>query len=245
MNEKNKEMHHSGASQNSSGVSDWYDGFADIQVGHGINIRHRAIWRAAKAAGYRDGMRVLEIGCGIGTVTSLLARHNSKGSILAVDISPRSIEFAKRNLSNRHNTRFLVSDMSDFEGDGLFDFVVLPDVIEHIPLEQHAGLFRTIAKHLAPDGRVLINVPCAQLLEHLHLHDAKVLQVIDQPVHIDRLIATVYQAGLVLVSFTSYGLQFEHTEYHSIVLRSAFKFDRLVRKGKWALRWAELLSRLP
>lgn len=230
--------------KNSSSVSDWYDGFADIQLEHGVNIRHRTILRAAKAAGYRDGMRVLEIGCGIGTVTSLLAKHNSTGPILAVDISPKSIEFAKRNLARRPNVRFLVSDMSDFQHNGSFDFVVLPDVIEHIPLEQHPRLFRTIAKYMSPDGRVLINVPCAQLLEHLHIHDAKVLQVIDQPVHIDRLIGTVYAAGFALVSFASYGLQFAHAEYHSIVLRPAFIMDRLVRKSKWALRLAELLSRI-
>lgn len=245
VNEEEKKAHHSEAIKSATGVSDWYDGFADVQVGYGINIRHRRIWRAAKAAGYRDGMRVLEIGCGIGTVTSLLARHNRTGQILAVDISPRSIAFAKRNLSDRQNVRFLVSDMSAFEHDGKFDFVVLPDVIEHIPLEQHPRLFATIARHLAPDGRVLINVPCAQLLEHLHLHDPKVLQVIDQPVHIDRLIMTVYAAGFALVSFVSYGLQFDHTEYHTIVLRPTFTIDRLVRKSKWALRWAELRSRLP
>jgi len=226
-------------------VSDWYDGFADVQIAHGINIRHRKIMRAAKAAGYRDGMRVLEIGCGIGSVTSLLAKHNHTGSILALDISPRSVQIAKGNLGHRRNVSFLVSDMSDFQHKGKFDFVVLPDVIEHIPLDQHPRLFATIAEHMEPDGRILINVPCAQLLEHLHRHNPQVLQVIDQPVHIDRLMATVYAAGLVLVSFSSYGLQFTDTEYHSIVLRPAYSLDRLARKSKWALRWAELRSRLP
>jgi trans-aconitate 2-methyltransferase len=234
-----------GSVKRSSSVGDWYDGFADIQIEQGINIRHRTILRAAKAAGYRDGMRVLEIGCGIGRVTSLLARQNSTGTILALDISPKSVEFAKRNLAHQPNVRFMVSDMSDFRHDGAFDFVVLPDVIEHIPLDQHPRLFKTIAKHMAPNGRVLIHVPCAQLLEHLQQHDAKVLQVIDQPVHIDGLIRTVYEAGLMLVSFSSHGLQFTHTEYHSIVLRPAFSIDRLVRRSKWALRWAELRSRIP
>ncbi|MBL7946084.1 MAG: methyltransferase domain-containing protein [Flavobacteriales bacterium] len=226
-------------------ISDWYDGFSAHQVKLGINIRHRTILRNARNAGLRDGSRVLEIGCGIGTVTSLLAKAVPNGRILAVDISPKSIEIASQNLRKYGQVEFLVSDMRDFEVTHRYDLVVLPDVIEHIPLVDHARLFATIARHMAPDGRVLINVPNAELLEYLHVHDPSVLQVLDQPVHLDRLITTTYAAGLVLESLTSYGLQFAHVEYHSIVLRPAFSLDGLVRKGKWSLRWAELRSRLP
>lgn len=226
-------------------VSDWYDGFTAHQSKLGINIRHRTILKNAKRAGLKDGMRVLEIGCGIGTVTSLLAKTVPGGRILAVDISPKSIAIAKANLQRYRNVGFLVSDMGDFRSPDRFDFVVLPDVIEHIPVDQHPQLFATIAKHLDPEARVLINVPNAQLLEHLHTHDPGVLQVIDQPIHFDRLMDAIYRAGLVLVSLTSYGLQFAHAEYHSIVLRPAFSFRELKRKDKWSLRWAEFRSRLP
>jgi trans-aconitate 2-methyltransferase len=226
-------------------ISDWYDGFSAHQMKLGINIRHRTILRNARKAGLRDGSRILEIGCGIGTVTSLLAKADPNGRILAVDISPKSISIAAQNLRVHRQVEFLVSDMRDFEVKDRFDMVVLPDVIEHIPLDDHAHLFATIARHLAPDGRVLINVPNAELLEYLHIHDPSVLQVLDQPVHLDRLMTTTYAAGLILESLSSYGLQYAHVEYHSIVLRPAFSFDRLVRKGKWSIRWAELRSRLP
>lgn len=228
-----------------SKVSDWYDGFSAQQSKLGINIRHRTILRNASKAGLRDGMHVLEIGCGIGTVTSLLARAVPSGLIHAVDISPKSIAIAREHLKGRRNVEFIVSDMSDFSSSERYDFVVLPDVIEHIPLEQHPSLFSTIARHLKPDARVLINVPNAQLLEHLHKHDPDKLQVIDQPIHLDRLIATVRSAGLVLESLTSYGLQFEHVEYHSIVLRPTFALDRLARKNHWSLMLQELRSHLP
>ena len=226
-------------------VSEWYDGFTDHQQALGVNLRHRTILRNARRAGLRSGMRVLEIGCGIGTVTSLLAKLNAKGSILAVDISPKSIAIARTNLKPHSNVRFLVSDMLDFTSESPFDFVVLPDVIEHIPVEQHPALFNTIARHLAPTGRALINVPCPQVLEYLHVHDPSVLQLIDQPIHADKLLRDVYAAGLVLDSFTTYGLQFDHAEYHSIVLRPAYNLERLERRSQWALRWAEFRSRLP
>jgi trans-aconitate 2-methyltransferase len=233
------------ATTSNGDVSGWYDGFTAHQKRLGINIRHRTILRRARRAGLRDGMRVLEVGCGIGTVTTLLAKANPKGSILAVDISPKSISIAKENLSRHGHVEFLVSDMSDFAVKDRFDFVVLPDVIEHIPLELHPRLFATLERHMTTEARLLINVPNAQLLEYLHMHQPSVLQVIDQPVHFDRLMATVYTAGLVLESVSSYGLQFDHVEYHSIVLRPRYAFKKLVRRSSWALRWAEIRSRLP
>lgn len=225
-------------------VSDWYDNFTDHQTRIGINIRHRTILRNAKRAGLRNGMHILEIGCGIGSVTSLLAKANSKGSVLGVDISPKSIELARKNLAKRKNVRFQVSDMSDFRVEHRFDLVVLPDVIEHIPVEQHPALFATIAAHLVPNGRVLINVPNAQLLEYLHKHQPQTLQVIDQPIHIDSLMRVVYDQGLLLEEMHGYGLRYDLAEYTSILLRPAFAITTPPEKPKLRRILEELRSRI-
>lgn len=226
-----------------SSVSDWYDDFSAQQARLGINIRHRTILRNARRAGLRNGMRVLEIGCGIGTVTSLLAKVNTKGFVLGVDISPKSIEHARRNLASQKHVRFLVSDMSDFQEPDPFDLVVLPDVIEHIPVEQHPALFATIAAHLAPNGRVLINVPNAELLEYMHKHEPQTLQVIDQPIHLDGLVRVVYDQGLVLEEMHGYGLRYDLAEYTSIVLRQSHTITDLPEKSKFRLIQKELWSR--
>lgn len=225
-------------------VSDWYDGFSAHQARIGINIRHRTILKNARRAGLRNGMHVLEIGCGIGSVTSLLAKANTRGTVLGVDISPKSIELARRNLASHKNVRFLVSDMSNFRQNDRFDLVVLPDVIEHIPVEQHPALFATIAAHLAPNGRVLINVPNAQLLEYLHKHKPQTLQVIDQPIHLDRLMHVVYEQGLLLDEMHGYGLQYDLAEYTSIVLRPSFAITQPPEKPKLRRILEELRSRL-
>lgn len=224
-------------------VSDWYDGFSVLQARTGVNIRHRTILRNARRAGLRNGMHVLEIGCGIGTVTGLLAKATPNGSVLGVDISPKSIEHARRKLAKERHVRFLVSDMSDFQETDRFDLVVLPDVIEHIPLEQHPALFATIAGHLAPNGRVLINVPNAQLLEYMHKHEPQTLQVIDQPIHLDRLIRVVHDQGLVLEEMHGYGLRFDLAEYTSILLRPAFVLTALPEKPRIRRIMEELRSR--
>lgn len=227
-----------------SRISGWYDDFVTHQTHIGTNIRHRTILRNAKHAGLRNGMRVLEVGCGIGTVTKLLAKNNKKGFVLGVDISPRSIETARQNLSRYKHVQFLVSDMSDFTDDSLFDLVVLPDVIEHIPLEQHPALFATVSKYLSPNGKVLINVPNAQLLEYMHEYEPQTLQVIDQPIHLDRLLRVVYEQGLVLEEMHGYGLRYDLAEYTSIILRPSYNLISLPTKPKFRRIFEELRSRL-
>ncbi len=224
-------------------ISDWYDEFVSHQQQTGINIRHRTILRDAKRAGLRNGMQVLEIGCGIGTLTTLLAKANPAGNVLAVDISPKSIELARRNLASRKHVRFLVSDMSNFKVNERFDMAVLPDVIEHIPVEQHPALFATIAAHLTADGRVLINVPNAQLLEYLHKHSPQTLQVIDQPIHLDQLLQVAYGKGLVLEKMHGYGLQYNLPEYTSLVFRRSYTLTELPAKSKIRRVLDELQSR--
>ena len=67
-----------------------------------------------------DITTILEIGCGIGTFTHFIASKISTGKILAVDISPKSIDIARETYKNKSNMEFLVSDMSDFERNEKF-----------------------------------------------------------------------------------------------------------------------------
>jgi trans-aconitate 2-methyltransferase len=133
-------------------VVNFYDQFAEKQQKTGINSRHLSILDKVKAAGLQSNHRILEVGCGIGTVSHLLATQVPKGEVLAVDISPESIEKAKNLWKSQTNLSFEVSDMSDFDKPGKsFDFFVFPDVLEHIPVDQHFPLFQNISKHAHPD----------------------------------------------------------------------------------------------
>lgn len=42
---------------------------------------------------------MLEIGCGVGTLTELLSQYITRGSMVAVDISTESVEIARKRLS--------------------------------------------------------------------------------------------------------------------------------------------------
>ncbi len=105
------------------------------------------------------GHRVLEIGAGIGTITSLLAEGREK--VVALEVDP----FYVRRLENRfRGTPQVVPYLSDvaladFEKlkAERFDSIVLSNVMEHIP--DDAGAVRRFGQILSPGGKVLILVP--------------------------------------------------------------------------------------
>ncbi len=208
-------------------IAEFYDEYSNQQSRIGVNIRHRTIMKRLKSCGMTNESAVLEIGCGIGTLTSLLVKK--AGSLLAVDISPSSIEIAKKNLGNHSNISFLVSDMSNFDTSKKFDFIVLPDVLEHIPLEQHAALFKTFKSVLAENGKICIHIPDPYALEWIRANQPELLQIIDQSIYSNLLTDSIYQAELALHKLERYCLQKTLPDYQwiEVIHRPDYKtFDK-------------------
>lgn len=201
-------------------IKEFYDGHAkEVQQHVGVNIRHQSIMKRLRRAGLRKDHRVLEVGCGIGTLTSLLAKYISQGTIHAVDISEGAIRFAKDRFKSNSRITFQVSDMSDFTSDQLFDRIVLPDVLEHIPEEQHAHLFGVLAKHLTPDGTICIHIPDPVFLDQIRRERPEILQIIDQSLSIQAMAERFSVHKMVLHRYERYGLWIKEPEYDWVEFR--------------------------
>lgn len=202
-------------------AKDYYDGYAARQVRVGINERHRAIQRWLKQFGLRPGMDVLEVGCGVGTQTELIAADlRDQGRLLAVDLSPRSIDLARARLSGRANVEFLAADAVELDLDRVFDVIVMPDVIEHIPLEGHLRLFANVRKWLRDTGFVLIHMPNPFFLEWLHGHRRDLLQIVDQPIFTETLLASTEPNGLYIHYLDTYSIWVSECDYQVVVLKA-------------------------
>lgn len=225
-------------------VEDFYNNFKEHQKKLGINIRHRTILKNVKKAGLSKDMNVLEIGCGIGTVSHLILRNLSEGRFVGVDISSESIAQAKQLNARFRNAEFLVSDMSDFKHVLKFDMVVLPDVLEHIPVEQHAHLFSVLKAHTHAGSVILINIPEPNCLNWARQQHPEKLQIIDQSLSMQDLLNNVYPSDFELVSLQPYALQYTDADYVSILLRRKHPKGPYQLKTKLRLGKENLLSKL-
>jgi 2-polyprenyl-3-methyl-5-hydroxy-6-metoxy-1,4-benzoquinol methylase len=221
-------------------VASWYDEYTGRQKNVGVNLRHLEIMHQLKKAGLKQNHKVLEIGCGIGTLTSLLAKYVDQGRIKAADISPASIDMGKKLLANYKNIDWVVSDMSDYSSEIKFDFVVLPDVMEHIPQENHAALFRTIAAHCHKQSVVFINIPHPRTLDYNRINHPTKLQVIDQSLRADMLLVDAYAAGFVVGEMVSYALWEMPFDYQRIILYPNTPIQALAKRSKISLKLKEL-----
>ncbi len=219
---------------NKEKVVSFYDQFAEKQALTGINSRHLSILDKVVEAGLKSNHSILEIGCGIGTVSHLLASQVKNGEVLAVDISPESIEKAKEIWKDQSNLSFEVSDMSDFDKPGkTFDFFVFPDVLEHIPVDQHPGLFSNIQKHSHPDSVVFIHIPAPRFLQWMIENEPEKLQVIDQPLDSGDLIKSLTSHGFYLEKMETYPVFYQEKDYQYFVFRATKPLGKSTPRSKW------------
>lgn len=131
------------------------------------------------------GTRVLDVGCGVGRWSSLLAARG--GQVTGMDLSPTMIAEAQRRASAMNvagRCRFLVQDLAQLDVRETFDLVLGVTVLQHIldPPALRAAV-RRMSDHLAPGGRMV-------LLEAAPLHvanhcDTSVFRARERSVYLD------------------------------------------------------------
>jgi SAM-dependent methyltransferase len=109
----------------------------------------------------RSGIRVLDVGCGLGTATVLMAEHFPASSFVGIDVHAESLHRAAQaaeeaGLSDR--VRFCRADGQEFDG-GPYDLVCYFDAL-HDMGDPRAAL-REAREVLAADGVVLAVEPAA------------------------------------------------------------------------------------
>jgi cyclopropane-fatty-acyl-phospholipid synthase len=111
-------------------------------------------------AGLADGMRVLDLGCGWGSLTLWIAEHFRKCDVLGMSNSKLQREFILRRAAELGlpNVDVVTADVNDFDLDRHFDRVLSVEMFEHV--SNHARLLARIARWLAPEGRLFVHHFC-------------------------------------------------------------------------------------
>ena len=125
-------------------------------------------------AGRLPLQNILELGCGFGRVTKLLAENYPGADIVALDLSPDQLENARRHCAGIDHIRF---EQHDFCSGGTFpgtnyDAAFAVEVFLHHPRAQ----VRTTIEKLSSIARYLVNIDWSEAWpwkppEHVFIHD--------------------------------------------------------------------------
>jgi SAM-dependent methyltransferase len=107
-----------------------------------------------ESAGLRPGMWVMEVGCGTGLFTEMLAGYGAR--ILAVDISKELLDMARARGLSPDQVKFREMRFEDGLADGPFDAVLGSSVLHHLDIQP---ALRVIYDLLKPGGRIAFAEP--------------------------------------------------------------------------------------
>lgn len=108
-----------------------------------------------RRAGLRPGMRVLDLGCGVGDVSLLAARLvGTDGTVLGIDRTASGVEVAQRRAKalGVTNVRFDVTELDALDPEQFFDALIGRFVLMYVP--DPAGLLHRLSRCLRPGGIV-------------------------------------------------------------------------------------------
>jgi cyclopropane-fatty-acyl-phospholipid synthase len=119
-----------------------------------------ALRLTVQRANIEDGQRILDLGCGWGSLSLWIAACFPNSSVTAVSNSTTQREFivARARQRKLDNLRVLVRDMNEFSIDEQFDRIVSVEMFEH--MRNYRELFASINRWLAPGGRFFMHIFC-------------------------------------------------------------------------------------
>lgn len=109
--------------------------------------------RMLTGAGIGPGSRVLELGCGGGDVTELIAKRvGPTGEVVAMDRDPSQVAAATDRLHSAgcSNVKFFIDELATFQPLGLFDAIVGRYFLMYVPSPE--AVIAQAAKWLRPGG---------------------------------------------------------------------------------------------
>lgn len=117
-----------------------------------------ALEMTAARAGIEDGMSVLELGCGWGSLTLWIAQHRPRCRIVGVSNSASQREYILNQARQRglNNVEIITADMNAFEIERRFDRVVSVEMFEH--MRNYDRLMSNIKRWLNPGGRFFMHI---------------------------------------------------------------------------------------
>ncbi|MEL0095333.1 MAG: cyclopropane-fatty-acyl-phospholipid synthase family protein [Planctomycetaceae bacterium] len=126
-----------------------------------------ALARTVANAGVQDGMQILDLGCGWGSLTVWLAERFPNVEVTAISNSNSQREYIDLRLKEkgfRNRVKLITADINAFEPNKQFDRIISVEMMEHV--RNHSRLFANLSNWLVSDGEILTHVFAHQDLSY-------------------------------------------------------------------------------
>ena len=139
--------------------------------------------------------RILEIGCGTGYLTDLIARKFENAQILALDLAPGMIEVAKDRVSEINKgcrIEFVCADAETAFFQGSYDLIISNATFQWF--NDPEAMAEQILKHLSPKGQCIFSTFGSQTFNELGqaFRMASMEMELDEPVEASQSFLTAY-----------------------------------------------------
>ncbi len=133
----------------------WDSGVTDIETSEA-----RMLKLTCERAGLKNGDRILELGCGWGSLTLWMAKEFPDSKITAVSNSRTQRKHIEGQAKERGLTNLEIKTVNmityEGEGDSIFDRVVSVEMFEH--MKNYERLLANVARWLRPGGKLFIHI---------------------------------------------------------------------------------------
>ncbi len=98
-------------------------------------------------------VKVLDLGCGTGTVTQTLKEQFKNAKVTCLDLAENMIEMAKLKLQDYNNIEYVIGDFYEYNFTEKYDVIVSSLALHHLATdEDKKGFYKKIYKALTPGG---------------------------------------------------------------------------------------------
>lgn len=131
----------------------WKDGNTDFDQSEDDMLE-----LTCQRAELKDGMDILELGCGWGSLTLFMAKKFPNANIFAVSNSATQRAHIEETARQRglSNVKIITADINVFTTDVRFDRIVSVEMFEH--MRNHAQLFEKISGFLKEGAKMFIHI---------------------------------------------------------------------------------------